>query len=56
MREKLLQEYVDKIKSIDVYDVEMAHGDADDFLCEILKKLGYGKLVEEYDKIPKWYA
>lgn len=37
-------------------DPEMDHGDADDLLCEFLKSLGYGHLVEIYEKVEKWYA
>ena len=37
-------------------DIEMVHSKADDLLCEILKELGYVKLVEEFDKLDKWYA
>jgi len=37
-------------------DTEMAHGIADDILCDALTALGYKNLVEEYRKIEKWYA
>lgn len=37
-------------------DTEEAHWDADRLLCEILRELGYGEVVDEYDKIHKWYA
>jgi len=37
-------------------DTEMAHSNADDVLCALLKALGYGDVVAEYDKVPKWYA
>lgn len=37
-------------------DVESAHSDADDILCRVLKASGLQELVEEYDKIEKWYA
>jgi hypothetical protein len=37
-------------------DTEAAHADADDVLCAFLKELGYGKVVEEYHKVRKWYA
>ena len=38
------------------HDTESAHFEADDVLCELLKALGYTKIVEEYDKVKKWYA
>lgn len=37
-------------------DIESAHADADDVLCDLLLKLGYTKIVEEYNKVSKWYA
>jgi hypothetical protein len=41
---------------IDCRDIEAAHCDADDILCEILIKLGYKKIVDIYKCIPRWYA
>jgi len=37
-------------------DKESAHGIADDVLCNLLKTLGYRDVVEEWEKVPKWYA
>lgn len=37
-------------------DTEAAHIDADEVLCSLLKKLGYGKVVEAFNRITKWYA
>lgn len=37
-------------------DIESAHADADDILCSMLEDLGYKLTVEEYHKVPKWYA
>jgi len=37
-------------------DTEANHGNADDILCEFLKGLGYENIVDEYNKIDKWYA
>ncbi len=38
------------------WDEEAAHQDADNILCNILKSLGYGEIVDIYEAIPKWYA
>lgn len=38
------------------HDTEMAHIDADDVLCKLLKSLGYEDVVSEYQKINKWFA
>jgi len=35
---------------------ESAHVNADDLLCELLKKLGFTEVVEAFDKVHKWYA
>lgn len=37
-------------------DVECAHSDADDILCDFLKSLGHADVVEEYEKVEKWFA
>lgn len=37
-------------------DTESAHADADNVLCDLLLKLGYTKIVEEYNRVSKWYA
>ena len=51
--------YADRMRGINTkypHDPESAHGYADDFLCEILSELGYGAVVDEFNKIKKWYA
>ena len=37
-------------------DLEIAHYKADNILLEILLDLGLDNIVEEYEKIDKWYA
>ena len=37
-------------------DYETAHVDADDILCDVLKQLGAKELVDEFEKVNKWYA
>lgn len=39
-----------------VLDLEAAHSRADDILVEILIDLGFENIVNEYEKINKWYA
>ena len=52
-----LRPYMDRLKAAqDNCDAESAHADADDVLCDLLKALGYNRVVEEYDKVKKWYA
>lgn len=52
-----------KEKAIDIlqmiqksHDIEIAHIDADDILCQFLESLGYEDVVSEYQKIDKWFA
>lgn len=37
-------------------DKEIAHSLADDVLCELLIKLGYAVVVEEWKRVEKWYS
>lgn len=37
-------------------DQEGAHLNADAHLCGLLVALGFKDIVDEYDKIDKWYA
>ena len=55
-KDELIKEALAKLSEIDEDDVEMAHIDADDILCDLLVKLGYSVVVEAYTRIPKWFA
>lgn len=37
-------------------DKEQGHDMADSILCGFLKYLGYTRIVDEFDKVKKWYA
>lgn len=37
-------------------DVEVAHLEADQALCELLLELNFGDVVDEWHKVTKWYA
>lgn len=37
-------------------DIEGGHKDADDLMCQILRTLGYGAMIEIYIELDKWYA
>lgn len=50
-------DYAKQIEALEnTGDQEMAHADADDLLCSILKSLGYVKTVEAFNNLSKWYA
>lgn len=38
------------------FDTEAAHGSADEVLCRLLSALGYQDVVDEWEKVDKWYA
>ncbi len=38
------------------WDTEEAHGLADEVLCNFLTDLGYGDVVDAWQRVPKWYA
>lgn len=51
------QEYINRLKQIQRNnDYEIAHGDADEVLLEILEDLGYSDIIEEYNKVEKYYS
>lgn len=52
---KLEEFYVDKIKKLEPEINCRQHSEADIILCELLNKLGYEQVVEEYKKISKYY-
>ncbi|MEQ3423051.1 MULTISPECIES: hypothetical protein [Citrobacter freundii complex] len=51
------EEAINKLKILQgIGDKEIAHCNADDVICDLLKALGYEDVVKEYDEIDKWYA
>jgi hypothetical protein len=51
------EEYIEKLRKLnELGDTEAGHALADDLLVEILIKLGYQDIVDEYESIDKWYA
>jgi len=54
---KEIQKAIDDLKEQQKNpDTECAHIEADDILCNLLKHIGFGEVVVEYEKINKWYA
>jgi hypothetical protein len=50
-------EYVDELQEIqNSKDYEQAHVEADKILCDLLRELGYGDVVDEWEKVEKHYA
>lgn len=52
-----IKDYINRIRDLaNNRDVEGTHIEADKILCEVLKTLGQSELVEEFEKLEKWYA
>ena len=56
--EEYSRDAIQSLKSLQGYnvDVEAVHGIADDILCDLLIDLGFQDVVDEYNKVEKWYA
>jgi len=37
-------------------NLEVSHQEADDILCALLSALGLSDVVDEYEKLEKWYT
>ncbi len=49
--------HIEKLKSCQKsIDTEMSHIEADLIICDLLIELGFKDVVDEYDKVGKWYA
>ena len=56
-KEDIIKEAIEEMKKlVNSGDTEVAHIEADDILCDVLKKLGYEELVDVYEQVGKWYA
>ncbi len=52
-----VEEAVGRLQVIEANpDIERAHVDADQVLCDFLLSLGYADVVTRYHKISKYYA
>lgn len=51
------QKAIEKLKTVEeLGDTERGHEAADAILCELLIELGYQDVVDEFNKLEKWYA
>ena len=54
------KQYLEQLKELkelaNETDLEHAHNKADNILTLILNDLGFTEIVEEYEKVGKWYA
>ena len=55
--DELRKKAIEELEELqDSGDVEMAHGEADVILMNLLRELGYDDVVDAYGLVPKWYA
>lgn len=48
---------IDELKSLQsMPDREIAHAHADGVLCSLLASLGYSDVVDEFERLEKWYS
>ena len=51
------RKYIEELKKLqDGRDVEREHELADKVLCDLLTELSYSEIVEEYEKIVKYFS
>lgn len=56
-RQELIEKYLLKMKiEVETEDAEIAHGNADDILCELLDELGFEEITIAFSHVKKWYA
>lgn len=55
-QQELQDKYIKLLQEASKEDTETAHIQADSIISELLEELWYSEVVEEYDKINKWYA
>jgi|GEM_PF-6688080 len=52
----LEKETIDRLNLFKDADWELAHSQGDTILCDLLRSLGYGKVVEVWEELDKKYA
>ena len=57
MNESNSDYYVKELRALqNDSDTEKVHAVADGILCELLRDLGYGEVVDAYEQLDMWYA
>ena len=51
---KLYVKEIQRVKRLYRNDPESAHSRAEEIVCELLTKLGYGKVASAFDKVPRY--
>ena len=56
LTEKEKEMFEKKLIVCDDEDEETGHGNADEILCDILRRMGYRRIVRLFERLPKWYS
>lgn len=49
-------QYTDMIEWCVHHGIEDGHFEADSLVAQLLRELGYGKVADAFEALPKWYA
>ena len=49
-------EFLEKMKAIESQSPEYFHINADDLMCDLLRRLGYGEGIDFFEKQERWYS
>lgn len=56
-KQEKVKEAIERLKKLrEIPDIEDAHYEADDILCELVSRFISTEVVEEWGRIPKWYS
>ena len=50
------EQYKDMIEWCVHHGIEDGHYEADSLVAQLLRELGYGKVADAFEALPKWYA
>ena len=57
IKREIVDSYIKDLKECqEDRDIECAHVNADGILCRLLNELGFKDVVEEYNKVDKWFS
>jgi hypothetical protein len=55
-KDERIKQYIKTLNNISIDDIEALHSNADSLLCDLLREIGYGEVVDVYENIDFWYA
>jgi hypothetical protein len=56
-KQERVKQYTEEMQNLqNSSDLESTHCIADDLLCDLLREIGYGEVVNAFENLEKWYA